>query len=218
MTRQKKDPLDHIKQRKFGASVPRSTDRSIVCPIDRSLDPRRTPRARDDDGNDGHDVGNKRIKIFPFVYVAVDARDRSGCGRARGTNVDSFERPPRELSREREHHPRPPRGLVFDESQTEKNTHTHIDRNEWNHPGWIDLIPPDDSTTTTTTRRDANDVPWPAPARRLPRIHLQRERAWIGGTRASASRRRKRNERQTWSSASCAELCRARWVSRIGSF
>ena len=61
---------------------------------------------------------------------------------------------PRTLSREREHHPRPPRGLVFDESQTEKNTHTHIDRNEWNHPGWIDSTRRLDDDDDDATRRE----------------------------------------------------------------
>lgn len=77
------------------------------------------------------------------------ATDRDVDARAVRTSTRSNARPANSLSRE--HHPRPPCGLVFDESQTEKNTHTRIDRNEWNHPGWID-------STRRTTRRRRRDA------------------------------------------------------------
>lgn len=81
------------------------------------------------------------------------ATDRDVDARAVRTSTRSNARPANSLSRE--HHPRPPCGLVFDESQTEKNTHTHIDRNEWNHPGWIDSTRrlDDDDDATRRERR-----------------------------------------------------------------
>ena len=138
--------------------------------------------------------------MSPSVSRAVDASNRPGCARVKRRTRSNA--PPRPASRggseSHRDYPRTPIRRVIIREKRRSNTALEVAS-----PVWIDST----RTTRRATRRDASDVPWPAPARRLPRIHLPRERAWIGGTRASASRRRKRNERQT---CSCAELCRPR--------
>lgn len=151
----KKDPLDHIKQRETSARP--FPDRSIVCPIDRSTDPRRRPRPPRvrDDGNAGRDVGTKRIKIFPFVYVGVDtARPIGMWTRARYERRLVRTPAPRTSSRGN-HHDRC--GLVrFLTSHKPRNTHTHtsIETSGMNHPAWIDSTRRlDDDDATRCERR-----------------------------------------------------------------
>ena len=196
MTRQKRTHWIPYQTRPSGSSVPRST-RSFARSDPFARRRRRTPRATTRREIPRRVRTNKNVSI----RFARGGRVEPTGMRAREAS-NAFERPAPPASRggsgSHRDYPRTPIRRVIIREKRRSNTALEVAS-----PVWIDST----RTTRRATRRDASDVPWPAPARRLPRIHLPRERAWIGGTRASASRRRKRNERQT---CSCAELCRPR--------